>query len=201
MAVEYGANIVTDGLVLCLDAGNKKSYPGSGSTWYDISGNGNHHTLVGNPTYSSGALTFDGSTQGVLLNSALNNLTTVGTVVLWYKTSDIQELWVMGNNSTSWYLSASNNNTYYHSNCGSPTNYVDLTAVSNPYASGYKNNAYHMWEAKYVNFTSWTRFDWFSYPSGWQLGGTVTNIMVYNRVLSDADSKQNFTALRNRHGV
>jgi hypothetical protein len=32
-------------LVLCLDAGDKKSYSGSGTTWYDRSGNGNHVTL------------------------------------------------------------------------------------------------------------------------------------------------------------
>jgi hypothetical protein len=40
-----GPNIVTDGLVLALDAGSKKSYPGSGTTWYDLSGNGNNCTL------------------------------------------------------------------------------------------------------------------------------------------------------------
>ena len=39
MANLYGPRIVTDGLVLHLDAGNSKSYPGSGSTWYDLSGN------------------------------------------------------------------------------------------------------------------------------------------------------------------
>jgi len=40
MAVGYNPRIVTDGLVLALDAGNTKSYPGSGTTWYDRSGNG-----------------------------------------------------------------------------------------------------------------------------------------------------------------
>ena len=39
MANLYGPRIVTDGLVLNLDAGNSKSYPGSGSTWYDLSDN------------------------------------------------------------------------------------------------------------------------------------------------------------------
>ena len=37
-----GPHIVTDGLVLSLDAANTKSYPGSGTTWYDLSGNANH---------------------------------------------------------------------------------------------------------------------------------------------------------------
>jgi len=42
MANLYGPRIVTDGLVLHLDAGNRKSYPGSGTTWYDLSGQDNH---------------------------------------------------------------------------------------------------------------------------------------------------------------
>ena len=40
-----GPHIVTDGLVLCLDAANNKSYPGSGTTWSDLSGNGNNGTI------------------------------------------------------------------------------------------------------------------------------------------------------------
>ena len=63
MAVSYNPKVVTDGLVLCLDAGNTKSYPGSGTTWTDLSGNGNNGTLVNTPTYSSsngGNLAFDG---------------------------------------------------------------------------------------------------------------------------------------------
>jgi len=51
---------VTDGLVLALDAGNPKSYPGSGTTWTDLSGNGNNGTLVNGVGYSNGALSFDG---------------------------------------------------------------------------------------------------------------------------------------------
>jgi len=41
MATRYSPAIVTSGLVLCLDAANRKSYPGSGTTWSDLSGNGN----------------------------------------------------------------------------------------------------------------------------------------------------------------
>lgn len=59
----YGPRIVTNGLVLCLDSGNSKSYPGSGTIWNDLSGNNNHGTLVNGPTYSSlnkGGIVFDG---------------------------------------------------------------------------------------------------------------------------------------------
>jgi len=46
MAFTHGIKqIVTNGLILALDAGNPRSYPGSGTTWYDLSGNGNNGTL------------------------------------------------------------------------------------------------------------------------------------------------------------
>lgn len=48
MAINYNiAPIITDGLVVCLDSFNPKSYSGSGNTWFDLSGNGNHGTLTG----------------------------------------------------------------------------------------------------------------------------------------------------------
>jgi hypothetical protein len=55
-----GPHIVTDGLVLSLDAANTKSYPGSGTTWFDKSGNINNGTLVNSPTYTNnpGYITF-----------------------------------------------------------------------------------------------------------------------------------------------
>jgi hypothetical protein len=63
MTVFGGPDIVTDGLVLHLDAANRKSYPGSGTSWYDLSGNGNTGTLVDGVGYNSGnggSLSFDG---------------------------------------------------------------------------------------------------------------------------------------------
>jgi hypothetical protein len=61
--VSYQGKIVTDGLVLNLDAGNRKSYPGSGTIWYDRAGT-NNGTLTNGPTYSSsngGSIVFDGT--------------------------------------------------------------------------------------------------------------------------------------------
>lgn len=58
------ASIITDGLRLYLDAGNASSYPGTGTTWTDLSGYGNNFTLVNGPTYSTesgGAIVFDGT--------------------------------------------------------------------------------------------------------------------------------------------
>ena len=62
MGVNYNPRIVTDGLVLALDAGNTKSYRGSGTTWTDLSGNRNNGTLTNGPTYNSangGTIAFD----------------------------------------------------------------------------------------------------------------------------------------------
>jgi hypothetical protein len=63
MAYFHSPQIVKDGLVLLLDAANTKSYPGSGTTWFDKSGNGNNGTLTNGPTFSSdnlGSIVFDG---------------------------------------------------------------------------------------------------------------------------------------------
>jgi hypothetical protein len=59
----HSPKIITNGLVLALDAANPKSYPGSGTTWFDLSGNGNNGTLVNGVGYSGdnlGSLVFDG---------------------------------------------------------------------------------------------------------------------------------------------
>ena len=61
MAFHYSPRVVTNGLVLALDAANPNSYPGTGTTWYDLSGNNLHMSLINGPTYSNGALIFDGA--------------------------------------------------------------------------------------------------------------------------------------------
>ena len=53
MAIFYNPAIVRDGLVLCLDAGNSKSYPGTGTAWTDLSGNGNTATMFGSVPFST----------------------------------------------------------------------------------------------------------------------------------------------------
>jgi Concanavalin A-like lectin/glucanases superfamily len=51
MALLHSPRIITDGLVLCLDAANKQSYPGSGTVWTDLAGNGYNFNLVNSPIY------------------------------------------------------------------------------------------------------------------------------------------------------
>jgi len=63
--------IVRDGLVLWLDASHPNSYPGSGTTWFDLSGGGNNFQLYNNPTFTSGTFLFNGSNQYA---RSINNL-------------------------------------------------------------------------------------------------------------------------------
>lgn len=59
MSFRFGSSIVTDGLILYLDAGNPLSYPGSGATWKDMSSRGNNFTLFNSPNYQNSALRFN----------------------------------------------------------------------------------------------------------------------------------------------
>ena len=73
MASLGGPHIVTDGLVLSLDAGNTKSYQSGSTTWFDRSGNNRNGTLTNGPTFTSrngGSIVFDGVNDYV--SSSLN---------------------------------------------------------------------------------------------------------------------------------
>jgi hypothetical protein len=80
--------IVTSGLILYLDAGNLNSYPGSGTTWTDLSGSGNNGTLVGGVGYNSdnlGSLVFDYIDDHVTTTGMANFSYTNGiTVSVWH---------------------------------------------------------------------------------------------------------------------
>ena len=59
MGIGHGADIVRNGLVLHLDAANKKSYPGTGTAWNDLSGNSNNGSLLNGTSFNSlGYLSF-----------------------------------------------------------------------------------------------------------------------------------------------
>lgn len=92
MATLYSPKIVTDGLILCLDAGNNKSYPSSGTAWNDLSGNNNTGTLTNGPTFSSengGSIVFDGSNDYINLptNLIIHDSGNPFTFSIWFKTT------------------------------------------------------------------------------------------------------------------
>ena len=93
MAFNYSPKIVTDGLVLYLDAANRYSYPGSGTTWSDISRGGNNGTLVNGPTFdpaNGGSIVFDGSNDYVGINNTVGNLGTENfTISIVFKTTTV----------------------------------------------------------------------------------------------------------------
>ena len=116
MAVGYNPRIVTDGLVLALDAGNTKSYPGSGTAWTDTVGD-NNGTLTNGPTYSSddgGSIVFDGTNDYVQLSASsdLNFGTGNFTIEGWFNkgaTTSLQTLlcsnkYYTGGNNGNWIL-------------------------------------------------------------------------------------------------
>jgi len=121
MALAHSPRIITDGLVLCLDAGNTKSYPGSGTTWTDLSGNSNNGTLTNGPTYSSddgGAIVFDGTNDYVNVGSTTDVAFGTGdfTVEAWVKRNGTQ-----ADNSTIVCIATSSASTNWQLSLGSST--------------------------------------------------------------------------------
>jgi len=108
MVAFAGPNVVEDGLVLALDAGNAKSYPGSGTTWHDISGKGNDASING-ATYSSdngGYFSFDGTNDYGQITDSSDFLFGTGsfTEEAWHK-RDGNNNWenpIVRGNDSSW---------------------------------------------------------------------------------------------------
>jgi hypothetical protein len=117
--------VVQSGLVLNLDAGVSSSYSGSGTTWTDLSGNGNTGTLTNGPTYNSsngGSIVFDGSNDYVTTNSFNGDSNSALSVFCWVYPTNLTSGQDSGNflnwiinkrnttspNSNSWQLCARN---------------------------------------------------------------------------------------------
>jgi len=86
MGVSRGGKIVTDGLVLCLDAASKRSYPGTGTTWTDLAGS-NNGTLTNGPTFDDekgGSIVFDGTNDYINFSDLPSS--TVYSVSCWFST-------------------------------------------------------------------------------------------------------------------
>ncbi|MBC7943306.1 prepilin-type N-terminal cleavage/methylation domain-containing protein, partial [Candidatus Saccharibacteria bacterium] len=112
-----------------LDAGSSVSYPGTGSNWIDLSGNGNNGTIVGGVSYSAangGALTFDG-TSGYVRTAVIPAYGSFA-LSLWFKTPAPRDgdrlYWgyntdraILANSGTAgaltWYVNTSVTNTGY----------------------------------------------------------------------------------------
>lgn len=107
MSVGYNPKIVTSGLVLCLDAASRKSYPGSGNTWIDLS-NGNTLTLANTPSYNSanGSFTFNGGTTDQYVTGNLSTITagsnvTTEAFVKLNTVSGVKNIFTIGRSAVS----------------------------------------------------------------------------------------------------
>ena len=94
MAFIHSPKVVTDGLVLYLDSGNRNSYPRTGTSWKDLTTNGYNGTLTNGPTFSGanlGTFVFDGTDDNVQLGTASTFLPTSAiTINCWAKTNVVQ---------------------------------------------------------------------------------------------------------------
>jgi hypothetical protein len=213
LAINYNPKIITDGLVLCLDAANPKSYGGSGTTWTDLSGRGNNGTLVNGPTYSSangGVIALDGVNDyiDVPINLTNTNYTIMGAaryVVVGGRTfSAKNNNWLMGH----WSVSTQNHYAEgwvsgVQSGPGD-TNWRIYAATGN-----YSGDSWAMYVNGVLNAGPNTGGS--NGPNGFAIGsvsGTgefsnshISNLLVYNRVLTAAEIQQNFNALRSRFSI
>ena len=111
MGLVHSPSTITNSLVLLLDAANTKSYPGSGTSWFDISGNSNTGTLTNGPTYSStnsGSIVFDSVNDYILVNSSASIPygATARSINIWFYTNsttwqnDVNNLFFYGSGAT-----------------------------------------------------------------------------------------------------
>jgi len=223
MAVNYGVSIVTDGLNMLLDAANTRSYPGSGTAWNDISGNGNNATLTASPTYSSsnlGYFAFNGTSQYA---TATNNITVSAySIICWIYSAGSQPsfagLCQYRNGSPNWGLGCSygtpvtnqlgyswgfDSSTYnWNSGLIIPNNQWVMVAISATTTSAtlYLN----LVSATNVNTQTSFNFNGFSIANDGLsrlFYGNMSSVLFYNQALSAAQIAQNFNAYRGRYGI
>jgi len=150
MAVSTRNNIVTNGLVLYLDAANSKSYVSGSTTWSDMSGNRNSGSLVGGPIYSTlngGIIVFDGVDDYTSIGTGTNYPLTTLTYETWVKTPSTGSTMSAG----AGLISLGNGNTMFISPAGSLrfiiTSGSSLTRIVQAIYSGknlYDNQWHHI---------------------------------------------------------
>ena len=214
--------IVTDGLVLRLDAGNPASYSGSGSTWYDLSGGGNNGTLTNGPTYDSankGSIVFDGTNDHVECSNDSSFQIYEGTISAWIKAqngnSSYRSIIAKGN---AWGIFLYNDifSTYSWGNVARRETGIDLgdnnwhyVAMSFTNTLGTpSNNAILYVDGISVLTTTVTHSNHNisvkigeNGNAGQEFYGNISSAKIYNRALSSTEITQNFNALRGRYGI
>jgi hypothetical protein len=209
--------IVQDGLVLNLDAGVSSSYPGSGTTWTDLSGNGNNGTLVNGVAYTSdngGAMLFDGVDDGFTASMSCNKQ--FYSVDWWmYPLSTLNYNQIIAFNVVNWggfvWHTGSQGQYWAGTDVATRMDNVDAGSVevnkwqnwtwtfNNGFASMYKNG--NLLRTKTMNLSSYSSFTSIELQNGITDGYRSTIKIYSNKVLSESEVRQNFLALRGRYGV
>jgi hypothetical protein len=228
MAYRNGPKITTDGLVLCLDAAISKSYPGSGTTWYDLSGNGHNGTLVNGVGFNSGergSMTFDGTNDRI--NFATSPKFDFGTgnfsIQVWYNIqyhTTYHHFWTFGNQYHFGFKvarpDAYDPNIYlYNSSAGGTGDTISAIATLDKWqmASAVRdgdNVSIYIDADNKGTKTGWlnANIDGSTYAGaiGWgnaseYTKGNIAQVKIFNKALSSNEVRQNFNATRGRFGV
>ena len=220
MPVHGGPNTVEDGLVLSLDAADRNSYPGSGTTWYDLSGNGNSGTLTNGPTFDSGnqgSIVFDGANDVVIINDGLYSLSG-GTLNIWFKRSGTTNAIIGsygGSNNQrtpTFYQNGSNIGWEFGSLTGRSTGvtFTDNTwfNMSMTFNSSFNTNVYINSTLTNTQTSSnpggfWNQFTIGKYGNygSFYSKGNFSIVQIYNRALSASEILQNYNAQKSRFGL
>lgn len=222
MSIYSGPEIPTTGLVLALDAANAKSYSGSGNTWFDVSGKGNHCVFSNLPTHANKVFTFNGTTnQGTVTNNATLNFSLEQTVVMVLKhtfTTGRRNPWdqAYGGYGTWTHESGSYINHYYgdagingspYVGRGSPTtprgvwniicsvrSQLITTWYINGVGASSVENPYGDLVATSANITIGK-----GYAGFWE--GEMAAVYAYTKALTAQEVRQLFNATRGRYGI
>ena len=224
----YGPKIVTNGLVLALDAADKNSYIGSGTSWRDLSGNNYTSTLTNGPTFSNsngGSILFDGTNDYVVSSNFTPNFSTK-TLSGWVKLSSVSQQGggVVTLQSTdglvfdSIVYNETGQGWGFGSNGFSRTNWSGVSETSTSVwvniTATYENSNYRMYRNGILIYTL-TSFGAlnFNFNSNVQLAyrhlgggsaflaGNIANTFVYNRALTATEVLQNYNATKTRFGL
>jgi hypothetical protein len=217
MGIAYNTSIVRDGLVLHLDAANVKSYPGTGTTWFDLSGNGNHGTLANGVGYSAnnnGTMSFDGVDDRV---STPQLLGTSVTLSVWFNTDNIAKsqngiftrnsanlIQLNNNSTTTWWPDVRTSPVSFSTPVLQDVWYNICITQSGTTCYAYLNGEEIYFDDSTVEFFPYNGTAGCSigsYGSSRYFSGFISSPSVYNRALTPEEIKQNFFAYRGRYGI
>jgi hypothetical protein len=212
MSLNHSPAIVTDGLVLCLDAANQRSYPKSGATWSELSGNGNHGALQNMENNfdagNKGSLTFDGSNEYVDCGypSISVGKLTINTWINLNAVNIFQHL--VDSSSNSWHLAVLDSNKPYFYNGAtfhtltetiSTNTWYMITGVQGSTLDLYINGVLSQSISSNINVTTYNIHIGRWQSGGRNFNGKMSNISIYNRALTADEVRQNYEATVGRY--